>query len=132
MTALAYSCHIPRHKAIGEEALKYLASDPGMGLGFGPDTAVEEHGEYAQLPVTRRRGAIEVHCDGAFAASAPKSMTGVVVKHGGVPVLWVSMRQSLTCWSTAEAELEAQLEALLAGRSLRSLVEIFEGHLIVV
>ena len=52
---------------------------------------MEEHGEYAQLPVARRRGTIEVHCDAAFAASAQKSMTGVVVKYGGAPVFWVSV-----------------------------------------
>ena len=73
-------------KAIGEEALKYLASDPGVGLVYGPEAAVREHGEYEQLPVARGRGTVEVHCDAAFAASAQKSMTGVVVKYGGAPV----------------------------------------------
>ena len=115
-------------KLIGDEVLKYLASDPSVGLHYGAEADVEEQGEYAQLPVARRRGTVEVHCDAAFAASAQKSMTSVVVKYGGAPIFWLSIRQSLMALSTAEAELGAQLEALTAGRGARCLVGILEGE----
>lgn len=69
---------------------------------------------------------MEVHCDAAFAAGGERSTTGLTVKYGGAPIFWLSVRQSTMAVSTAEAELNAQMEALTAGRSLRVLVEICE------
>ena len=112
---------------IGDEVMKYLASNPALGLYYGSEEEISGHGEYDQLPIRRGRKTIEVHCDAAFAAASERSMSGVVVKYAGAPIFWVSVRQSTMALSTAEAELGAQLEGLVAGRSLRALMEVFEG-----
>ena len=57
-------------------------------------------------------------------------MTVLVVKYAGAPVFWASMRQATVALSTAEAELTAQVEALVAGRACRALVELFEGPMV--
>ena len=112
---------------IGDEVMRYLASNPALGLHYGSEEEISGHGEYDQLPIRRGRKTIEVHCDAAFAAASERSMSGVVVKYAGAPIFWVSVRQSTMALSTAEAELGAQLEGLVAGRSLRALMEVFEG-----
>ena len=109
---------------VGLEVLRYLAETPTLGIFYGPECGRPE--DPGTLPFKRERNLIEVHCDAAFAQGGGKSMTGVVVFHAGAPVFWASMRQTVMTLSTAEAELSAQLEALVAGRSVRALVGCLE------
>ena len=115
---------------IGEEVLKYLAGTPTLGLYYGAVEEISGHGEHHQLPIKRGRRTMEAHYDAAFAPGGGKSMTGLIVKYAGAPVFWASMRQAAVALSTAEAELTAQVEALVAGRACRALVELFEGPMV--
>ena len=66
---------------------------------------------------------VDVYTDASYGSSELKSISGVVVFVGGTPVGWQTTRQPFITLSTAEAELMAMLEGLIAGRSTAALLE---------
>ena len=72
--------------------------------------------------------AVDVYTDASYGSSELKSISGVVVFVGGTPVGWQTTRQPFITLSTAEAELMALLEGLVAGRSTAALVEAMTGE----
>ena len=120
-----YSTKAPQQVvAIGDEILRYLCGSVTAGISYG---AEGDMGCQEGLPFRRERQTVEIHCDAAFAPAGGKSVTGVVAFYSGSPVFWCSARQTIMSLSTAEAELSAQLEALVVGRSIRSLLQCVEG-----
>ena len=130
---LAYPCGIMAQYAtkapaqvvaIGLEVLRYLSGSATAGILYGPGA----DGELVEgLPFKRERSVVEIQCDAAYAPGGGKSVTGLVAFYAGAPVFWASTRQSVMALSTAEAELSAQLDALVAGRSMRALIRCVEG-----
>ena len=66
---------------------------------------------------------VDIYTDASYGSSELKSISGVVVFVGGTPVGWQTTRQPFITLSTAEAELMAMLEGLIAGRSTAALLE---------
>ena len=69
---------------------------------------------------------LEIYADASFAAglgpSNRRSVTGIVALIGGAPVAWSSRRQGRTATSSAEAELNALMEASKMAIYLRGLL----------
>eukprot|EP00913_Durusdinium_trenchii_P004009 g3713.t1 len=66
---------------------------------------------------------VDIYTDASYGSSELKSISGVGVFVGGTPVGWQTTRQPFITLSTAEAELMAMLEGLIAGRSTAALLE---------
>ena len=66
---------------------------------------------------------VDVYTDASYGSSELKSISGAAVFVGGTPVGWQTTRQPFITLSTAEAELMAMLEGLVAGRSTAALLE---------
>ena len=94
---------------IGDEVMKYLASNPALGLYYGSEEEISGHGEYDQLPIRRGRKTIEVHCDAAFAAASERSMSGVVVKYAGAPIFGCQCAKALWHYPQQRLNLELSL-----------------------
>lgn len=106
---------------IGKALLHYLWSNRD-GLHF-PNNLQDEWGPNQQLKVQRTSTTIEVFADISFGSGAGgKSVQGLVVCVGGVPVSWMSGQQPFVCQSTAESELVSYGEALNAGRATEALM----------
>ena len=56
-----------------------------------------------------------------------RSVQGIMMTHGGNPIMWASTRQPFITQSTAEAELLAYNEAYQCGESTGALLEVL-GH----
>lgn len=110
-----------RSVEIGKALLHYLWSNRD-GLHV-PNTILEKWGPNQQLKVQRTSTTIEVFADISFGSGAGgKSIQGLVVCVGGVPVSWMSGQQPFVCQSTAESELVSYGEALNAGRATEALM----------
>ena len=107
----------------GRGALAYLAGTKDQGLVYG---TLEKEDESVTRRTPRTSGTIEVMCDASFAVQDQHSVTGIMILYGGGAVHWDTRKQSLIALSTAESELTALLDALQAGRSVRSLVNLVE------
>ena len=70
---------------------------------------------------------VDIYTDASYGSSELKSISGVAVFVGGTPLGWQTTRQPFVTLSTAEAELMALLEGLIAGRSTAALVEAVVG-----
>ena len=66
---------------------------------------------------------ITVYTDASFAPQASRSRTGVVLQVGPDLISWRSVRQSLTAWSTCEAETEAIATGIQDAVRLQSIVQ---------
>ena len=71
---------------------------------------------------------VDIYTDASYGSSELKSISGVAVFVGGTPVGWQTTRQPFVTLSTAEAELMALLEGLVAGRSTAALIEAVTGE----
>ena len=70
---------------------------------------------------------VDIYTDASYGSSELKNISGVAVFVGGTPVGWQTTRQPFVTLSTAEAELMALLEGLIAGRSTAALIEAVTG-----
>ena len=94
-----------------------------MALEYGP----LEDGDFGQGDAQRRErhnGLVEVYTDASFASSDQRSITGVVAYYAGAPVFWITCRQSFVTLSTADSELMALMEGLIALRCVKSIVQM--------
>ena len=106
----------------GYEVLKYLKHSPNLGLVYSGVRPRDPDDDPPKCP--RKAGSIEILSDSSFAPSGENSISGLVILFAGDPVRWHTQKQSLVALSTAEAELCAMVDALQAGRSVRSFVEL--------
>ena len=80
-------------------------------------------GKRGQLKIERHENLLEVFSDIAFGVgSRHRSLQGLVVCLGGVPIAWLVSQQPFVTYSTAGAELVSYGEALNAGRSMEALI----------
>ena len=108
---------------IGRQIRAYLKGTSTLALEYGP----LEDGDFGQGDSQRRErhnGLVEVYTDASFASSDQRSITGVVAYYAGAPVFWITCRQSFVTLSTAESELMALLEGLVALRCVKSIVQM--------
>lgn len=108
---------------LGMKILKYLKSCPELGLNYGP-LQQDEPDEDWERPSLRTEKTVEVLTDSSFAPMGGYSVSGLVILFAGAPVQWHTQRQTIVALSTAEAELVAMVDALQAGRSVRSFIEL--------
>ena len=108
---------------IGRQIRAYLRGTLTLALEYGP----LEDGDFGQGDAQRRErhhGLVEVYTDASFASSDQRSITGVVAYYAGAPVFWITCRQSFVTLSTAESELMALMEGLIALRCVKSIVQM--------
>ncbi|CAE7238296.1 unnamed protein product [Symbiodinium sp. CCMP2592] len=97
----------PRRAAqIGEKVLAFLQRTINLSLIYGSDGS-----------------GLAVYCDASFAPEGGRSHTGWLVQLHGCTIAWRSCRQSTVTLSTAESELMAMSEAILALQSVDSMLQ---------
>ena len=113
---------------IGYSVLQYLRGTVSLGLvygqprsGPGPDNAYRVNGT-AHL--------LEMHCDASFGPDSGRSQSGLVAMFADAAVAWLSLRQSTTALSSAEAELNGCLEGFVLGESVTPLLTELLGRLV--
>ena len=106
---------------LGMNILKYVNGTKDYGLHY-PVGVVEDSDPDLMRKTRRSKNTMEVLVDASFAPEDQHSISGLVVLYAGSPIQWDSHKQTLIALSTAEAELNALLEGLAAGRSVRSLL----------
>ncbi|CAE7599592.1 GIP, partial [Symbiodinium sp. CCMP2456] len=89
--------------------------------GPGPDNAYRVNGAGHLL---------EMHCDASFGPDSGRSQTGLVAMFADAAVAWLSLRQSTTALSSAEAELNGCLEGFVLGESVTPLLTELLGRLV--
>ena len=106
---------------LGMNILKYVNGTRDYGLHY-PVCVVEDSDPDLMRRTPRSKNTMEVLVGASFAPEDQHSISGLVVLFAGSPIQWDSHKQTLISLSTAEAELNALLEGLAAGRSVRSLL----------
>lgn len=101
------------HWKLAKHVLKYLKATPTLGITYNRENGVVKP---------------EAYSDADFANDPDsKSISGVIIKLAGAPVIWKSQKQSIVGLSTTEVEYIAATEAC---KSLIWLLELLEemGH----
>ena len=107
---------------ISKAVMQYIRGVPG-GLHYPKGVQKDSWGKRGQLKIERHENLLEVFSDIAFGVgSRHRSLQGLVVCLGGVPIAWLASQQPFVTYSTAEAELVSYGEALNAGRSMEALI----------
>ena len=107
---------------IGYVLLKYIKGNPS-GMHFARTIPGGEWGHRNQLKAKRHQKMLEVFSDISYGASADhRSIQGMVVCYGGVPIAWQCAVQPFVALSTAEAELIAYCESLVIGKATEALL----------
>ena len=107
---------------ISNAIMQYIRGVPG-GLHYPRGVPRQTRGKRGQLKLERHEGLIEVFSDIAFGVgSRQRSLQGLVVCFGGVPIAWLASQQPFVTYSTAESEPVSYGEALNAGRSMEALI----------
>ncbi|CAE7762214.1 unnamed protein product [Symbiodinium sp. CCMP2592] len=97
----------PRRAAqIGEKTLGFLQRTANLCLVYDGDSS-----------------GLAAYCDASFAPEGGRSHTGWLVQLHGCTIAWRSGRQSTVTLSTAESELMAMSEAVLALQSVDSMMQ---------
>ena len=128
-TACRLSTRNPQRSIeVSHAVMQYIKGVPG-GLHYPKGVPRDTWGKRNQLKVERHEALIEVFSDIAFGVgSKHRSLQGLVLCLGGVPVAWLSSQQPFVTYSTAEAELVSYGEALNAGRSMEALICSMTGQ----
>ena len=103
---------------LGMNILKYVNGTRDYGLHY-PVGVVEDSDPDLMRKTRRSKNTMEALVDASFAPEDMHSISGLVVLYAGSPIQWDSHKQTLIALSTA---LNALLEGLAAGRSVRSLL----------
>ena len=107
---------------IGRALLAYIHGNPG-GLHYPRNAPHGAWGARQQLKVARHAKLLEVFSDIAYGAGSKfRSIQGICIFFGGVPIAWQCSQQPFVTHSTAEAELVSYCEGLLAGRATEALL----------
>ena len=111
-----YACKLAWH------IMRYLRATPERGLSYRRSEDQKDR----HLPVECNLGTLEAFADASYAPPVEqyRSVSGVVVEHGGNVLAWTSARQAFITHSTAEAELVAYNEAYQMGESVASLLQV--------
>ncbi|OLP86021.1 Retrovirus-related Pol polyprotein from transposon TNT 1-94 [Symbiodinium microadriaticum] len=116
-----------------ENLIRYLRATMHYALVYGnKDHAQHEKGHVGDnampLAVDRSDDLVELFADASFSPGVERSQTGVVVTWAGAVLGWMSIRQPTISLSTAEAELNATVDAITLGQSVLPLVrELLQG-----
>ncbi|CAE7285156.1 RE1, partial [Symbiodinium microadriaticum] len=116
-----------------ENLIRYLRATMHYALVYGnKDHAQHEKGHVGDnampLAVDRSDDLVELFADASFSPGVERSQTGVVVTWTGAVLGWMSIRQPTISLSTAEAELNATVDAITLGQSVLPLVrELLQG-----
>ena len=96
---------------VGQQCLKYLCGSASKKLQYKGGGPID---------------VLEVMVDASFGPSHEgyRSVQGIMMTHGGNPIMWASTRQPFITQSTAEAELLAYNEAYQNGESAGALLEV--------
>ena len=107
---------------IGYTLLKYLRGNPG-GMHFSQTIPGGDWGHRGHLKAMRHPKMLEVFSDISYGANADhRSIQGMIVCYGGVPIAWQCGAQPFVAHSTAEAELIAYCESLVVGKATEALL----------
>ena len=95
----------------GQQCLKYLCGSASKKLHYKGGGPID---------------VLEVMVDASFGPphEGYRSVQGIMMTHGGNPIMWASTRQPFITQSTAEAELLAYNEAYQNGESTGALLEV--------
>ena len=110
---------------IGYSFLQYLKGTVSLGLVYGP--ARGDHGPDGVFRVKGAGHLLEMHCDASFEPDSGRSQTGLVAMFGDGAIAWLSLRQSTTALSSAEAELNSCLEGFVLAESVTPLLSELLG-----
>ena len=110
---------------IGYSVLQYLKGTVSLGLVYGP--ARGDHGPDGVFRVKGAGHLLEMRCDASFGPDSGRSQTGLVAMFGDGAIAWLSLRQSTTALSSAEAELNSCLEGFVLGESVTPLLSELLG-----
>ena len=96
---------------VGQQCLKYLCGSASKKLQYKGGGPID---------------VLEVMVDASFGPphEGYRSVQGIMMTHGGNPIMWASTRQPFITQSTAEAELLAYNEAYQNGESTGALLEV--------
>ena len=113
---------------IGYVLLQFIKGCPG-GLHYPKEPPSGLWGSRQQLKVPRHSKLVEVYADIAYGAGANfRSVQGIIIYFGGVPIAWQSNQQPFVTHSTAEAELVSYCEALQAGKATETMLCMMFGQ----
>ena len=113
---------------IGYVLLKFIRGCPG-GLHYTKGPPSGPWAARQQLKVKRHDRLLEVFADIAYGAGANfRSVQGIIIYLGGVPIAWQSNQQPFVTHSTAEAELVSYCEALQAGKATEAMLCAIYGQ----
>ena len=113
---------------IGYALLKYVNGNPS-DMHYPREVPHGAWGARNHLKVARHRRTLEVFSDIAYAAGSNfRSVQGILVYYGGVPIAWQCSQQPFVTHSTAESELVSLCEGLLAGRATEALLCLLNGE----
>ena len=112
----SYACKLAWH------IMRYLKATPERGLRYQRFEETRDQ----QMPVECNLGTLEAFADASYAPPVEqfRSVSGVLVEHGGDVLAWTSSRQAFITQSTAEAELLAYNEAYQMAESVASLLQV--------
>lgn len=113
---------------IGQSMLRYIKHQKG-GLHYPRGPLHGPWGARGQLKVERHEKLLEVCSDISYGAgSGFRSVQGIVILLSGAPIAWSCSQQPFVTHSTAEAELVAYCESLVAGRAMEAMLCMMYGE----
>ena len=109
----------------GHQMIKYLRGTQGCEIIYGEPG--QGHGVDDVFATARTLNLLDLFADASFCPGSDRSQTGIVMQWGNVPIGWLSLRQSTTSLSTAEAELGASIDAMVLGGSVLPVLAELSG-----